>query len=218
MKRAVVFVAALSVVLSCSLASCEDDPQSTHEHLKGMSWAVGDWVAEFTMPPGYPSIGPEGAKVVISASWRWMLKRDFMVVDFKREVDGEMQLGKEIIGWDARSEKLVHWLFWNGGFHGDGEWSRHGDTFNLKWSMTDPDKKTVKATSHFVKIDKDTFTWQATDATVDGESLPDWPKVTYKRKLMVIPMVMPERIHQRPAARMKRQEPRSAEKQNSRSP
>ena len=51
-----------------------------------------------------------------TASWRWMLKRDFMVINMKRQVGDKKELGKEIVGWDAKSGQLVHWLFWEGGF------------------------------------------------------------------------------------------------------
>ena len=134
------------------------------------------------MPPGHPLIGEEGTKVVTNVTWRWMLKRDFIVINFKRQVGDEMQLGKEIVGWDAKSGQLVHWLFWDGGYHGKGEWSLDGDKWVLRWSLTGPDKKVHKGTSHIVKVDDDTFTWQATDMAAGDEALPDWPKITYKRK------------------------------------
>jgi hypothetical protein len=182
MRSAAVCVAVLNILFASGLAQAQDDSPSTHKHLRGMKWIIGDWVATFNMPPGHPLVGLEGTKVVSNVSWRWMLKRDFMVINFKRQVGEETHLGKEIIGWDATSEKLVHWLFWNGGSHGSGEWTCNGDTWLLKWEIIGPDKKVHRGTSRIVKKDNDTFTWQATDTSTDGQPKPDWPLITYKRK------------------------------------
>lgn len=180
MKRIVICIALLIIVLGNRSVMGQDD--SAYEHLKPLESAIGEWVAEYEMPPGHPGIGEEGAKVVVNGTWRWMLKKNFMVMNFKRQVGDDMQLGKEIVGWDAKSGQLVHWLYWDGGLHGKGEWTLDGNKWVLHWSMTGPDKKVIKGTSHMVKVDKDTLTWRGTDMALDGEALPDWPTITYKRK------------------------------------
>jgi hypothetical protein len=78
----------------------QDSP--AHEHLKVMKAFVGEWVSESKVPPDRPEVGEEGTTMVLHLSWRWMLNRDFMVGNFKRQVGEKTELGKEIAGWDAK--------------------------------------------------------------------------------------------------------------------
>ena len=180
MSRIVISFVALCILLGQLPVMGQDD--SAHEHLKPLESVIGEWEAEFEVPPGHPEVGEEGEKVVQTVSWRWMLKKSYIVMNLKRQVGNKTQVGREIVGWDAKSGQLVHWIFWDGGFHGKGEWSIDGNHWTLRWSASGPDKKVVKGTSHLVMVDDDTMTWRATDITLDGEAQADFPTVTRKRK------------------------------------
>jgi len=180
MKRIVVCLTAFFGLLGQCAVTAQD--KTAHEQLKKIDWIIGEWEAETKVPPRRPDVGEEGATMELHTSWRWMLKKDFMVLNLKHQIGNKTEVGREIVGWDAESGQLVHWLFWEGGKHGTGEWTMNDDKLRLKWSMVGPNNKQSKGTSLITKIDADTVTWQGTDLVVDGKNVPDWPVITYKRK------------------------------------
>ena len=180
MRSIAICFAVFCILIAQRAVTAQDE--TAHEHLKQMEWVIGDWVAETKVPPGRPDVGEEGATMIWHVSWRWMLKRDFIVLNLKQQVGEKTEVGREIVGWDGKSGQLVHWLFWQGGNHGKGEWSVDGDKLRLRWSMVGPENKESKGTSHLAKVDVDTFTWRGTNQVADGKPMPDWPTITFKRK------------------------------------
>jgi hypothetical protein len=81
------------------------DRSPNHKHLKPLEPAIGEWVAEFKIPPGHPEFGEEGESAVFSGTWRWMLKKNFMVINMKRQIGEKTLLSKE-----CRQVKLGSYL------------------------------------------------------------------------------------------------------------
>ena len=180
MRSIAICFAVFCILLGQRAVTAQD--KTAHEHLKQMDWIIGDWEAETEIPPGRDDVGEAGAKMVVQVSWRWMVKRDFIVLNLKQQIGEKSEVGREIVGWDAKSGQLVHWLFWEGGKHGKGEWSVDGDKLLLNWSIIGPDNKESRGRSHLAKVDEDTWTWRGTDQITDGKPSPDWPTMTFKRK------------------------------------
>jgi hypothetical protein len=155
MRSNVLSLVILGVVTGLSFAA--DVEKTTSVELEDLTWLIGEWKGEYNLPEGFPELGPAGAHVVSTNSFRRTL--------------GE----------------LGRWFFGSRGFHGSGIWSRTGDVWSIKWQSFEPDDKKIEGVSDHVRIDADTFTWQMRDIKENGKDIPDWPKVTYRRKLAAPP-------------------------------
>ena len=152
---------------------------SNYDHLKPLEFTIGKWVGEYEIPieiAGFPA----GTKVVERISARWLLRKNYIVSDFTQEADGrKRRTGKEITRWDRLAGKLKHSIFDLEG-SGEGQWHKDGDRMVLTWTYTDAENG-ITGKSILGKIDDNAYSWQLVQIKVDGESVPDWPKVTYKR-------------------------------------
>jgi hypothetical protein len=148
-----------------------------------LSWLIGDWEGEYILPEGVPEVGPAGSKVVSTNSWRSTLDKKFIALKIHEEIDGKVaSTGEEILGKDQSTGELTHWFFGSTGSHGSGKWRRNGNTWELKWYGFAPGGKKYEAVAEQVQIDPDSYTWQLRNITENGRIVPDWPKVTYRRK------------------------------------
>ena len=68
-----------------------------------------------------------------------------------------------------------------GGF-GQGKWTRDGDRWIAKASQVLAGGKRAAAVNVMTRVDDDSFTMQSVSREVDGEMLPNGPKVTLVRK------------------------------------
>jgi len=181
MRRAVLCVAVLW--WAAGLSSAAESVKPDGLQLKDLAWIIGEWQGEYILPEGFPELGPAGSKVVRNELWQWTLAREFIVLRSRDEIDGKVSsTGHELVGFDDATGKLAHWLFGSTGGHGTGVWSREGDRWMLKWEAAAPGGKKFAGTSDQILIDADTYTWQMRDLTENGKKIPDWPKVTLKRK------------------------------------
>jgi hypothetical protein len=81
--------------------------------------------------------------------------------------------GMQMIGKDPRTGELRSWLFEHEGGFGEADWSWDGKRWLIKATGATPDGGELTATNILTPIDKDTFTWQSTERTLDGNDLPD---------------------------------------------
>jgi hypothetical protein len=68
----------------------------------------------------------------------------------------------------------------DGGF-GDAAWTRDGKRWLIAATGVQADGGELTATNILTPVDKDTFTWQSTERTLDGEELPNIPPVKVTR-------------------------------------
>ena len=171
------------VVLACGVATAgEEKPDAVQ--LEDLEWLIGDWEGSYVMPDGFPELGPAGAKVDVTASWRWTLGKRFMSLKLRDEIDGKLtSTGDEILGVDNATGKLGHWFYGSNGFHGGGHWFRDGDSWAIKWRRLEPSGKVYDGVGDHIQIDADTYEWQIRDLKENGKAIDDWPKVTFRRKL-----------------------------------
>ena len=156
---------------------------SRQKHIQELGWLIGRWEGEFVLPEGIPDLGQPGSIVSDEQSFKWILNKSFIQYNFTSRIDGKVSSeGMEVVGWDAQSGKLMHWVFGSTGLHGLGVWRRDGEAWVLDWSGTAPDKTTYGGSSVHRVLDKDTYTWQMINLKKNGEEIPDWPVVEYRRK------------------------------------
>ena len=145
-------------------------PPSNHEHLEGLEWLIGEWAGE----------AEKGESAV--ASYDWAENQNFIVSSFATTVDGvPVAGGTQWIGWDAADKQVRSWSFYSGGGFGEAVWAKDGDRWVVKITARMRDGKKASATNVVTKTDDDHMTWQLTQLTVGGESLPDTKPVKMKR-------------------------------------
>jgi hypothetical protein len=69
----------------------------------------------------------------------------------------------------------------DGGF-GGGTWSKHDNSWVVKFSQVLPDGCKASATNIYTQVDSNTITWKSIGRKVDGEFLPNVEEVKMVRK------------------------------------
>jgi uncharacterized protein (TIGR02246 family) len=136
--------------------------------LMDLDWLIGTWVAK-----------TDGVEVRTTYSWDEGKK--FIRVRFSiKEKEGTVA-GTQVIGRDPRTGQLRSWLFEDDGGFGDAAWSRDGKRWVLEATGVQADGSELTATNILTPLDRDSFTWQSIDRTLDGEQQPNIPPVKVRR-------------------------------------
>jgi uncharacterized protein (TIGR02246 family) len=147
-----------------------DSPAPSSE-LDELSWLVGDWVDD----------SPDVDDV---ATVKWTKNKAFLSYSFKAsspDSDDELE-GTQIIGWDPAAGTIRSWMFDSDGGFGEGTWSKHGDTWVVKFSQVLSDGRMASATNVYTMVNGNTFTWKSIGRKLDGEFLPNIDEVKMVRK------------------------------------
>jgi uncharacterized protein (TIGR02246 family) len=145
-------------------------PPGSYEHLRGLQWAVGEWVDEGN--------GPE----IDHATFEWSPDGNFLISTQDATVkDTLVARSTEWIGWDPAVSQIRSWSFVADGAIGENTWSSEGDQWIIKTNAILPDGKKLAATNIITRSGPDTITWQSKDRTLDGKPLPDTAEIKMKR-------------------------------------
>jgi uncharacterized protein (TIGR02246 family) len=145
-------------------------PPGNYEHLRGLEWAVGEWVDE--------GEGPE----IDHASFEWSPDGNFIISTQDATVRDTLVSGAtEWIGWDPATSQVRSWSFVADGSIGENTWSNAGDQWVIKTNATLPNGKKLTATNIITRNGPDAITWQSKDRTLDGKALPDVTEIKMKR-------------------------------------
>ena len=145
-------------------------PPGNYEHLRGLEWAVGEWVDE--------GDGPEIAHV----SFEWTPDGNFLISTQDVTVkDTEVSHATEWIGWDPSTSQIRSWSFVADGAIGENTWSWEGDQWIIKTNAILPNGKKLAAINTITRNGPDELTWQSKDRTLDGKPLPDVGEMKMKR-------------------------------------
>src|SRR6202040_3860738 len=82
---------------------------------------------------------------------------------------------------DPRNGQLRSWIFDDDGGFGDAAWTRDGKRWVIAAAGVQADGGELTAKNILTQVDKDTFTWQSTERTLDGEELANIPPVKVTR-------------------------------------
>ena len=145
-------------------------PPDNYEHLRGLEWAIGEWVDE--------GDGPETGHV----TFEWSPEGNFIISTQAVTVkDTLVSRVTEWVGWDPSVSQVRSWSFEADGGFGEGVWSNQGDQWIIKTNVILPDGKKLAATNIVTRTGPDTVTWQSKDRTLDGKELPDIKETKMKR-------------------------------------
>jgi uncharacterized protein (TIGR02246 family) len=155
------------------LASVRDAifvPPTNYEHLRGLEWAVGDWV-------------DDGDKADVGrVSFSWATNQNFLLSTSSTVVRGVSVGGTtQWIGWDPVAKGIRSWSFDTDGAFGSATWTRDGDKWSIKTQTVLRDGKKLATTNIVTRVDADNMTWESKDRTLDGKALPDVAAIKMKR-------------------------------------
>jgi uncharacterized protein (TIGR02246 family) len=128
--------------------------------LRDLDWLVGTWTAKTD----------DGE---VRTTYEWTDNKAFIRMNFTGGPKDHADSGMQMIGKDPRTSDLHSWLFEGEGGFGDGDWSWDGKRWVIKATGVTSDGAELTATNILTPIDKDTFTWQSTERTLNGDDLPD---------------------------------------------
>jgi uncharacterized protein (TIGR02246 family) len=146
------------------------DTPAASSQLDELSWLAGDWVDD----------SPEADDTVTVS---WTRNKTFLNYAFKVSSPGADDLeGTQVVGWDAAAGTIRSWMFDSDGGFGEGTWSKHGDSWVVKFRQVLPDGRKAEATNVYTFVDGNTFTWKSIGRKVDGQFLPNIEEVKMVRK------------------------------------
>jgi uncharacterized protein (TIGR02246 family) len=94
---------------------------ASFEHLKQLEWLVGDW-----------TVNPKKAEhVVFSVNCHWTENKSFLICMFTFKHLDMVRHGTEVIGWDAKEQKIRSWTFDSNGGFAHGFWKKDGNHWTI---------------------------------------------------------------------------------------
>jgi uncharacterized protein (TIGR02246 family) len=127
---------------------------------RDLDWLVGTWVAK-----------TDNGEV--RTTYEWDEHKTFLHTRITiKEKDGTVT-ATQTIGKDPRTGGLRSWIFGSDGGFGEAAWSLDGKRWVLDATGVTPGGGEVTATNILTPIDKDSFSWQSIDRTLNGEALPN---------------------------------------------
>ena len=88
-----------------------------------------------------------------------------------------IESGTEMVAKDNAKGVIRSWLFQSDGAFGDAVWSREGKKWSIDVHGVKADGTELTGTVVYIRIDPNTFTWQAVNLALDGEQVADTPPI-----------------------------------------
>jgi uncharacterized protein (TIGR02246 family) len=133
--------------------------------LAELAWLIGTWHAV-------------NRDREVTITYEWGEKQSFIRGKFTvREGATVVDSGTELIGKDNAKGVIRSWLFQSDGGFGSGVWTREGRKWGIDVHNVKADGSELTATLIYIRVDPNTFTWQATNLTTDGEPETDTPPI-----------------------------------------
>src|SRR5262249_19250496 len=142
--------------------------------LQDLAWLVGTWTFQH-----------DGGEGRLTFEWTdnktYLLCRTAMKPKDSKDT---ASTGVQILAIDPATGGLKSWTVEGDGSLGEAMWSRTEKGWSSKSTGVTADGDKVRATSTLTPTDENTFTWQMTDRTINGDKAPDVGpvKVTRERK------------------------------------
>lgn len=138
-----------------------DRDTALDDSLKDLEWLIGTWKMDTKDRD-------------VTTTYEWDENKTFIRGKYSVKQDGKaVESGMQIFGNDKADGGIRSWVFQSDGGFGDGIWTRDGKNWSVDFGGTTSDGKRLSATVIYSRVDADTFTWQSTQQTVDGQPIPD---------------------------------------------
>ncbi len=132
--------------------------------LRDLDWLIGAWEAK-----------TDDAEV--RTTYEWGAKKNSIRCQIAIKGKGRNVTATQILLKDPRTGNLRSWTFDDDGGFGDGAWSRDGKRWVIEASGVQADGGELTALNILTPVNKDSFTWQSSERTLDGAELPNIPPV-----------------------------------------
>ncbi len=136
--------------------------------LRDLDWLIGTWEAKTD-------------ETEVRTKYEWDAKKNSIHCQITIKMKDRNISATQVLLKDPRTGGLRSWVFDDDGNFGDGAWTREGKGWVIEASGVQSDGGEVTAKNLMTPVDKDTFTWQSTERTLDGNPLPNIPPVKVKR-------------------------------------
>jgi uncharacterized protein (TIGR02246 family) len=150
--------------LMAMLREWPEEGGSLHE----LDWLIGTWEAKTPAAE-------------IQTAYKWDAKKNSIHCHIAIKGKDRNVAALQILLKDPRNGQLRSWLFDDDGGFGDATWTQDGKRWLIDASGVQADGGTLTARNILTPIDKDTFSWQSTERTLDGEPLSNIPPVKVRR-------------------------------------
>jgi uncharacterized protein (TIGR02246 family) len=128
--------------------------------LQELAWLVGSWT--------FPSDGAETRMVV-----EWTEGKKYLLCRTTRKQDDQTATATQILALHPATGAISSWTFESDGGLGEAVWSRTDKGWTAKVASYTADGDKATATTTLTPIDENTFTFQSTERTIDGEKAED---------------------------------------------
>jgi uncharacterized protein (TIGR02246 family) len=126
--------------------------------LRDLDWLIGTWEAK-------------NDDVEVRTTYEWDAKKNGIHCRITIKGKGRTVSATQVILKDPRTGQLRSWIFDDDGGFGDSTWARDGKRWVITAAGVQADGGELTSTNILTPIDKDTFTWQSTERTLDDEPL-----------------------------------------------
>jgi uncharacterized protein (TIGR02246 family) len=142
-----------------------DRDSSMDDDLKDLDWLIGTWRMD---------VKDREATI----AYAWDENKAFIRGTATVKQGGKVvESGTHVLAKDNADGGIRSWVFQSDGGFGDGLWTRDGKNWSVDFGGVTPDGKRLAATVQYVRVNADTFTWQAVQQTVDGQPIADTPPI-----------------------------------------
>ena len=136
--------------------------------LRDLDWLIGTWESKFE-------------DTEVRTTYTWDANKNSIRCQITLKTPGKNISGTQVILKDPRTGQLRSWIFDDDGGFGDGAWTRDGKRWVIEATGVQADGGELTATNILTPVDKDSFIWQSTERTLDGEELSNIPPIKVKR-------------------------------------
>ena len=138
-----------------------DRDEAADVSLKELDWLIGTWHAATK-------------EREVTTTYEWDENKAFIHGKYSVKEGGKIiESGTQRITKDNAEGAIRSWVFQADGGFGDGLWTRDGKKWTVDLSGVTAAGNTLEATTIYIHLDANSFTWQAVDQYVDGEPVAD---------------------------------------------
>ena len=137
--------------------------------LQELAWLAGSWT--------YSNDGAETRMAV-----EWTEGKKYLLCRTTRKQDDQTTTATQILAVHPATGAIQSWTFESDGSLGEAVWSRTDKGWTAKVTSVAADGDKVTATTILTPVDENTFTFQSTERTVDGEKAPDLGPIKVTRR------------------------------------
>ena len=129
--------------------------------LTELQWLIGTWEAA-------------GKEKQVTLNFEWDENKVFIRSKYTVTEKGKVvESGKQMIGKDNSEVAIRSWVFQSDGGFGGGVWAREGNKWTVDVYGVRADGSVLTATSIYIRLNDNAFTWQAVEQALDGIPIPD---------------------------------------------